>query len=846
MDVMGKMQVKSKGGAQYCATMLDDSSDFSLVATLESKADVPDFVKSGIQWFETQTGRKVKAVRTDRGGEYVNEALTDFYRSKGIDPQLTAPYSPQSNGKAERLNRTLMEKAKSMLFGAKQPPELWGEAIRAANYVRVRSPVAGKAKTPYELLLDKKPDVSHLRVWGSTAYPMIPKELRRKLDPVSEKGVLVGYESSSKAAYRVLLDSGELRIRRDVMFDELKQQLETPATEDMALELDLPRRVESDSHVPAPPLEAAVVEQDGPPAEPALEQEEHDFEDARSEGSEGMVHNPLVPEERVTAQELRRSTRDRRPPSTWWKAGKAEIKYTDLKAPPSLLDPQTYKEAMAGPDASKWKASMMDEIQSLLENETYTLEKVPPGVKPLQGKWVYTKKRDETGKVARYKSRWVVKGFLQREGIDYTEVYAPTSKMATLRYLLSEVVDRDMEMHQLDVKTAFLYGELEEDIWMQQPTGFEEGGPDVACHLKKALYGLKQAPRAWHAKLKKELEGAGFKASETDPALFIKNNKDHSVFILVWVDDMLIASESLAAVDETKTLLKKAFTITDIGEARFFLGMEVYRDRKAGELKLSQARMTKELVKKYMLEDAKPKATPLTAATKLSKEGKPLQEGRKYSELVGSLMYLSTCTRADISQAVGALARYMAAPMEEHWNAARGVIKYLAGTTDLGIKFKKDMPSNMIGYCDADYAGDLDTRRSTTGFVFVKNGGVVSWQSRLQQTVAVSTAEAEYMAAGSAVKEGLWLRKLIGDFGKEVRVLSILCDNQAAITLLKNPISSARSKHIDVIHHFARERVARGEIEISYVSTDKMVADCMTKAVPESKFLVCREGMGIE
>lgn len=277
--------------------------------------------------------------------------------------------------------------------------------------------------------------------------------------------------------------------------------------------------------------------------------------------------------------------------------------------------------------------------------------------------------------------------------------------------------------------------------------------------------------------------------------------------------------------------------------------MEILRDKTAGIVKVTQQKATTDIVQRYGLASAKTKNTPLTTAVKLGRdEGEALDTSKyPYSELVGSFLYLSVCTRADIAQAVGALARFMAKPTMTHWTAAKGIVRYLAGTIDHGIIFTRGGKNLLIGYCDADYAGDIDTRRSTTGYVFVLNGGVVSWSSKLQVTVAASTTEAEYMAAASAVKEALWLRKLLTDMGKHKAGPTVIkCDNQGALALLNNPIVTARSKHIDVLHHFARERVARNEVKFEYCRSDHMVADIMTKPLPEIKFRDCCQGMGLK
>jgi hypothetical protein len=491
---------------------------------------------------------------------------------------------------------------------------------------------------------------------------------------------------------------------------------------------------------------------------------------------------------------------------------------------------------------------MDDEIASLHSNGTWTLEPLPPGAQLIPVKWVYKIKTDANGDIERYKARLVAKGFLQREGVDFDEVFAPVSKYATLRALLANVAAEDLELHQLDIKTAFLNGTLEEDVYVQQPPGYEVGGKNVVCHLKRALYGLRQAPRAWHQRLKSELQAYGFTESNADPGLFIWDDDitGTSNYILVYVDDLLIAAKDLDVAKTIKRKIMTSFEARDLGEAKTFLGMTITRDRANRTLKLDQERMTTQLITKYGLSDAKIKSIPLSPSTKLSKdEGEPLSTSAyDYGNLIGSLLYLSVCTRPDIAQAVGALSKYMASPTTVHWHAAIGILRYLNGTKSYGINYGGNS-SEIQGYCDADYAGDIDTRRSTTGYVFTLHGGAISWSSRRQPTVAASTTEAEYMAAAYAIKEALWLRTLLADLKLNADTITIRADNQSAIKLLKNPISSLRSKHIDVIYHFARERVARKDVTFQYVKTEHMVADILTKAIAETKFTFCRSGMGV-
>lgn len=846
MDVCGPMQETSIGGSRYFATFLDDFSRLSVVVPIAHKSDVVKTTRDVISVLETQSREKLCKVRTDRGKEYVNAALSEYFKSKGVIHETTAPYTPEQNGAAERLNRTLMERVRAMLSDADLSKDLWAEAVVTANYIRNRSPVSDLAKTPWELYFGYVPDVSHLRIFGAKAYVHIPKQLRRKLDPVSKTGVLVGYEAHSKA-YRILDARRKIVISRDVVFDESSLTHTVP---DSIAQAEVPPDYGSeDDTAPdsaadaAESVENATSDAAADTAADAADSVENAISNAAADtaaDAADSVENTTGNTAEQPQQESRYPRRERRAPQEWYKA-------SSLFAGTNTPEPTTVEEALAAPDAAHWRQAMNEEIASLHANKTWILEDVPEGVKPLPVKWVFKIKRDAQGNIERYKARLVAKGFKQREGVDFNEVFAPVSKHTTLRTLLAIVASEDLELHQLDVKTAFLNGELEEEIFMQQPPGYEDGRPGVACHLKKTLYGLRQAPRAWHTKLKQELEKLGFRPSEADPGLYVLQLQGQNIYVLVYVDDILVAARGTQLITMVKQKLMSLFDVRDLGEAKWFLGMELIRDRNQGTLVITQRQMAKELVAKYGLSEAKTKSIPISTSIKLTRgeEDEALDTSEfKYSELVGSLLYLSVCTRPDIAQSVGALAKYMSKPTQQHWQVAKGVLKYVAGTIDHGISFGHNQ-EELIGYCDADYAGDLDTRRSTTGYVYILYGGAISWSSRLQPTVAVSTTEAEYMASAYAVKEALWLRKLFSTFGGITDTVLIYGDNQGALKLLKHPIASNRSKHIDVIYHFARERVARKEVAFQYCDTNHMIADCLTKPVNEAKFVFCKNGMGL-
>jgi hypothetical protein len=816
MDVCGKLPIPSLSGCEYFATILDDYTKLSAVLPIAYKSDACDFIIETITKLETASGARVRRVRTDNGGEYVNKRLEAYFKSKGIQHETTVPYSPEMNGAAERLNRTLLERTIAIVEDSGVEAALWDEALLTANYLRNRSAVANRDKTPWELFHGSAPDVSHLRTFGARAYVHIPKELRTKLNSRTQPGVLVGYAAGNKG-YRIYLDSGAITVAKDVIFDERWRPGQGAATTE-----EDPIIIAADSG----------LQQAATPPQPEAQREREQPEEPEPEGASPPA-----------------TGRKRNPPGEWWRVqqpeGSSSRRGMALLAA-EISEPATVQEALRSEHAGQWRAAMDDEIASLHSNHTWTLESLPPGLKPLPVKWVFTLKRDGNGDVERFKARLVAKGFKQREGIDYEEVFAPVSRYSTLRALLATCAAQDLELHQLDIKTAFLNGELEELVYTEQPLGYEEGDGTKFCRLNRALYGLRQAPRAWHLKLKGELERMGFTAANADPGLFTFKSGNEQASVLIYVDDILIASKELETVQRIKQDLLTTFNGRDMGPANLFLGMTIWRDRGANTIKLSQSLMISDIINKFGMSDAKPRSLPLSPATHLSADaGESLDTTEHgYSNLVGSLLYLSICTRPDIAQAVGALARYMARPTSEHWLAAKGVVRYLAGTADYGITFK-GTDTTMLGYTDADYAGDLDTRRSTTGYVFIMTGGAIAWQSKLQSTVAVSTTEAEYMAAAAAVKEALWLRKLLEDLQLSPGPMIIKADNQSAIKVLKNPIMSARSKHIDVIYNFARERVARGEIKFEYIPTTMMLADMLTKPVPKVKLEFCSEGMGI-
>jgi len=526
-------------------------------------------------------------------------------------------------------------------------------------------------------------------------------------------------------------------------------------------------------------------------------------------------------------------------------------------------EPQTAAEAMRRPDAAQWRQALDAEMDSLQQHDTWELQKTPPGVQPLPVRWVLRVKEEADGS-KRHKARLVAKGFAQREGVDYDDVFAPVSKGSTLRALLSVVAEQDLHLHQLDIKTAFLNGRLTEEVWVQQPEGFEQHDSSFSLRLRRALYGLKQAPRAWFSELRAALQQLGFQQSAADPALFSSMQGENSVIVLVYVDDLLLAASSMQALGAAKQSILQRFEGRDLGEAKCFLGLEIRRDRQQRTLTLHQHKYSSALVARTGLQQCKANAVPYSSS-KLSSTGEPLDPAaqQQYSSIVGGLMYAVTCTRPDMAFSVGALARFMARPTQQHMAAAKTAVRYLAGTAHYGLRFGSSMHS-LTAYSDADFAGCPDTYRSTTGFTFQHNGASISWSSKRQPVVAVSTAEAEFYAAAAAVREAAAMRKLNADLpllnsntnslhaasssnpaACSSSTVPLCTDNQAAAALLHNQVSNHRAKHIGVQYSFAREAVERGEIAVHYVPSGEQLADILTKPLQAVKFSAAREALGL-
>jgi hypothetical protein len=512
----------------------------------------------------------------------------------------------------------------------------------------------------------------------------------------------------------------------------------------------------------------------------------------------------------------------------------------------STAEQEPQRAAEAWKD-SNWINAMLDEHGSIVDNKTYHLVKktdIPHGLKPLRCKWVYKLKRNEAGRTIRHKARLVVRGFEQREGIDYQETFASVVKPMSYKALLAIAAAQDLEVHQMDVKTAFLYGKIDQPVYIIPPEGIHCPAGHI-WQLDKALYGLKQAPRIWFNTLTGYLDTLGFTPLSADPGLFYRELD--GLIIAVYVDDLLIVGKDKDAVDRLKGQLAKQFKMEDLGPCHWYLGIQIKRDRQRRILQLSQKTYIERTLQDLGMEHCNPVSTPINERLTATPEGFRSTETDRhwYARAIGALMYIMLGTRPDIAYAISVCSRYMGNPTAAHIKAAKRILRYLKGTSGWALEYTGNL-TEVQGYSDADWGGDLDGRRSTGGYIFNLGSGAISWRSKRQQAVALSTCEAEYMAQTQATKEAIWLRNLMQGFqGKQLATTVLYGDNQGAIAMTKNPQFHGRTKHIDIQHHYVRERVATGEVEWKHVPTAQQVADGLTKPLERRKFEAFRQALGL-
>ena len=938
-DLAGPMQMQSIQGSVYYAAFIDDHSRHAVVYFIRTKDLLVRALKTFLAWGETQTSLKLRALHSDRGGEYIAETVKEFLDEKGIEHHKTMPGSPQQNGKAERFNRTVMDKAMAMMHAAGLSSGFWECAVQTALHVYNRTPARKLSwRTPYEIWNPGQvPDVSHLRIFGCKGYMHILADKRRKLDAKACEVVLVGYEQGAKGYLLWDRHARSLRLSRDVTFDEscfpfLQGGEPRPAPESPApVSAQAPFILPSPAYaapnppavpppsaapsVPAVPTAPVVPNQPAAPRAPAPSpspesearvesmldpndtRNEPDSPTERSE-TPTVPPSPLTPvpstPERASVTPSsppprRSATRiENRPPLRPSEGFAERMQRADLlremdSAPrrtarvpvpnprysssdnaarrgrrlghAELLaaalvgrDPASFSEAMRSAEADEWRKACQYEIDALAKNGTWDLVTLPPGRKTVKSKWVFKLKSD-----GRYRARLVAKGFTQIPGIDFDETFSPVARFESLRLLLALAALEDWHIHQMDVKSAFLNGVLEEEIYMEQPTGFVVAGQETrVCRLKKALYGLKQASRAWNLQFHGVLTGLGFTRTFSDAGVYVchQHGGDGALIIILYVDDITLLGSSLEKVKRMKESLSNRYEMSDLGEIESYLGVRIVRDRSDKRIQIDQSGYITGVLERFGMASANPHNTPLPAGAdvhlvKYTGEAS-LSDIKHYQSLIGSLLYIQIGTRPDISFAVSRLAQYAANPSPQHLKLAQYVLGYLAGTKDMCIQYNGATGEGLHGYSDSSLGDQTDDRHSTSGYVFLLTDGVVSWSSRKQRTVAQNTTEAEYMAMADAANQAAWYHSFLEELGYTVDdPIPLHGDNKGAIDLALNPVTGRRSKHIEIKHHVIREYVERGTITLVRTPTAEMLADGFTKPLARVSLIRHNGDMGL-
>jgi hypothetical protein len=894
VDTCGPFPTLTPHKHSFFLAILEDHSHFGYLGLLQKKNDAYPFYCNTEATVELVTGNRVRVVRMDGAPELCDGKLGDHIRAKGIALQVTAPYAHSQNGKIERYIRTLEDDMQTLLADSGLPPSFWGWAVSTAQYLRNRLPtsVLPSGVTPFEVHHKRKPDLSHLRVWGCQCFVLIPPELRTKGGPRRYEGIFVGYDDN-RVGWYVRDQKGAFHFSRDVIFNE-----SVPGR--------LSGRLSSHSSIPSSP---SSLSSDLPISRPtrlrvrtAAGQAFADTIAARDarrllrapSSSDGGAQepDPYSLEAILDFASLNAYDSFPEPLPTWSLDDESLLplqafgllSHPDpnryLRAPRTYdlgKAPDSYHEACSRPDAPVWKEAMNREMESLHTRNAFKPTDLPSNRVAIGVRWVYAYKYNPDGSIIRgkEKARLVAQGFSQRSE-DFDETYAPVAKMTSIRIILAYAATHDLEVMASDVKTAFLHCRLRTELYCKQVPGYALPDPKQVLQVLVALYGLRQSAYEFYMLLFRCFTSLGLHRCEVDHAVFtgtwatpphssippLPSNAPFFVIIPVHVDDSLVVCNSVPLYNWIMTELQKTIEIIDMGPASLYLGNRIIRDRSRRKIWLSQKSYCIELLRVWNLSNCTPASTPMSVKPYLLEPSpnalpevkdddvKPL-----FQKLVGSLIYLAVCTRPDISYAAMALGQFNAKPTRAHLLAAKRVLRYLSGTLDLALEFNFDggvVPATVGGFIrncaisDADWASDESDRKSISGYCFYFLNSLVSWTAVKQKSISLSSTEAEYYSLTHAMKEALWIRLFLTLNSFPVpRPFPLLSDNQSACSLANNSAITSRSKHIDIRHHFIRDHINDGTFCTNWIPTSDMPADIFTKPLALPLFIKHRTSLGL-
>ncbi|KAM1351501.1 hypothetical protein ACFXTH_005260 [Malus domestica] len=841
-DVWGPSPTKSIEGYSYYVSFIDECTRYTWIFPMNNKAAVFEIFVQFHAYIQNYFSATVKVLQSDGGGEYVSTRFQNFLTTKGIVHQKSCLYTPEQNGLAERKNRHLVETAVTLLQKASLSSKFWFHACATSTYLVNRLPTSVlKMHSPFEVLYKSPPTLDHLRVFGCACYPSLKPYRTNKLDPKTTMCIFLGYAAQYKGYICYAISDNKLIVSRHVLFDESvfpstyglssSSFSSTVSSASIPVSLAPPTTF---SHPPFIPIPFPHISSH-PSVTLSDFQQLGDLgptgDNSASRSASSLLlsesHPDVTSSQVPDLQHVYVVSSNTHPMQTRSKSGIFKKKVFSAVVHEDVKEPQSFSIAAR---SSQWRQAMTEEMDALIKQHTWTLVPLPSHKNLVGCKWIYKVKRNPDGSVARYKARLVAKGFSQEAGLDYYETFSPVVKPTTVRLMLSLAATKGWKLKQLDVKNAFLHGFLDEEVYMSQPQGFiDKDHPDFVCKLERSLYGLKQAPRAWNARFSSFLLSLGFTSSYADLSLYVKRDGPSLVVLLLYVDDIILSGDDDVHVQSVISQLTREFDMKDLGVLHYFLGLQI--EYQPQGLLVHQSKYIRDLLHKVHMFDSKPCTTPCHPHQKLLNHGSPpFHDPGLYRSIVGALQYL-TFTRPDIAYSVNQVCQFMHSPLDSHFVAVKRILRYLKGSLHLGLCFQ---PGNLDirAYTDADWAGDPNDRRSTTGFVVFLGDNPISWSSKKQHTVSRSSTEAEYRAMATTTAEVVWIQQLLQDLSLSPSTTPLLhCDNISAMALATNPILHSKAKHIEIDCHFVRERVQQGTIMLQFVNSSEQFADILTKGL---------------
>ncbi|EJD38936.1 hypothetical protein AURDEDRAFT_71766 [Auricularia subglabra TFB-10046 SS5] len=902
VDVFGRAPHKAIGGEEYFTHFVDRRTRYSLVYGSKTKGNQLQHIKWCQAWLMTQFGVRLKCLQFDEGLEFLNDQVRTYCAEQGIRLQVTAPYSSSSNGIVERAHLTILNMARAMMFNCGAPRFLWFEAVLYAVYIKNRLPTRALGySSPYETAWGHVPSLAHLRKFGSRMWVHRPKELRTKLNERSVQHMFTGFTEESRAYRYYKVGARQILMSRSVIFEDNQPAGPDAARNppDRAAELALPLSPAGESidldtpalpvvplphlhapamhippqpapHVPLPQIQQVPPPAPAPPPAPPQPQQNASPVRPRAEGAKRsgrlaalprldyqLIGNPDSRSAKARQQARDAAARDQRDADSGHDSSESEL--TPVPEDADILEfvlaaetlddePATFAEAMRRPDADKWRAAIDAEMAQHSRFHTFRRTKLPRERRAISCKWVFKIKRNDRGEIVKYKARLVARGFTQQPGVDYFETFSPVVRLETLRSMLAIATELRLNVQVVDVVGAYLNGTLTEEIYMEQPPGLHDGSDDV-FKLLRSIYGLKQSALVWNATLDAAFIAMGFTRLLSDRCVYIRRSGTKIWIVAVHVDDMTLLASTAEDNEALKSEISKRFDIVDLGDITQVVGLEVRRSSNLSTTTITQSQYIDKMLARFGMTACNTSPTPADPNVKLIPfKGEPDEVRRaEYQRLIGSLHYAARGSRPDIQLRTSQLSQHLANPGPIHMTAAKRILRYLKGTRELGIVYSRStgLPS-LESYVDADWGQDPSDRKSISGQVFKLANGPVSWASRKQRSVAKSSMEAEYIAASGASSELLWLRTLLRELGFPPNGSSILkMDNTSAISAALSHGSDSKAKHIDIAHHFIRDHVAKGDIQLMHIASANNLADFFTKALPRVHFEKLRMRIGL-